>query len=105
LAIIGSLQEEGLTGVIPRQEILDRYKEHCWMLGFRPISTNALCEALGQLCNKPRIMVGGKKVTAYRIPEPVKPRVALAVIPSGNSDALPWPELPERARTGTSIHA
>lgn len=102
-AIIAALQEEGVTGVVPREEFLDRYQEHCWMLGFIPVGTNALCEAMGKACGaKKRVVIKGKKVTGYLIPPPVKPRVQLAVVPSGNNEDVPWPELPKRARSGTS---
>lgn len=101
--IIFALQEEGITGVVPREEFLDRYQEHCWMLGFIPVGTNALCEAMGKACGaKKRVTIKGKKFTGYLIPPPVKPRVQLAVVPSGNNEDVPWPELPKRARTGTS---
>lgn len=68
-AIIEALQEEGLTGVVFRDNILERYAEHCWMLGFVPVKHNALCEALGKVCRKVRPFVGRRRLVAYVIPE------------------------------------
>jgi hypothetical protein len=107
-AIIGALQEEGLTGVIERQEFLDRYQEHCLMFGFRPISTNAVFEALGKLCRRKRVTINGNKVTAYIIPETpgtIWPPTGSNVIPFGNTDdEIPF-DLPKCVRSGTSAHA
>jgi hypothetical protein len=110
-AIIEALQDEGVTGVVPRVEILDRYAEHCWMLGFKPIGTNALCEALREVCGgpkaTPRIIVNGKKVTAYRIPDPTEtpwPPLPSNVspFPSGNKTANSGPKHRQSARSGSS---
>lgn len=69
VAIVAALQEEGLTGRIERREILYRYPEHCWMLGFEPVSENIFFKALGKIVKKIRVKDNGVRTTAYLIPE------------------------------------
>jgi hypothetical protein len=101
--IVAAWQDAGEAGgAIPRGRIFTVYQyEHCEMFGFHPIKFNALCEALGKICEKKRIWSEGHRVMAYVIPQVARGR-HLSVIPSGNMDEVPWPELPKRARTGTS---
>ena len=105
--IVGAWQEAGEGGgAIPRGEIFRVYQnEHCEMFGMRPVKFNALCNSLGKICEKKRIYSEGQKVTAYVIPRPPKRGNHLSVIPNGNAEDIPWPEMPQRARTGTSAHA
>ena len=102
-AFVASLQESGDWGVQPRGELLRRYPELCMMEGFVPVKHNALCEALGELLEKRRPLVDGHRITAYVVPEPVRPRAGhLTVIPSGNEgEEIPY-DLPKRSRSGTS---
>jgi hypothetical protein len=102
-AIVAAWQEAGEAGgAIPRGRIFNVYQvEHCEMFGFHPIRFNALCEALGKICEKRRIWSEGHKVTAYVIPGLPKRR-HLSMVPSAHLDDIPWPELPKRARTGSS---
>ena len=98
-AIIEALQEEGLTGVVFRDDILDRYKEHCWMLGFEPVSTNAICEALKKRgIKKLRPFVGRRRLVAYVIPAR---DAEAATTPIGNKPRVLAPKKPRSARTGT----
>ena len=69
-AIVKALQQEGMTGVVFRAEILWRYPEYCWMFGFEPIAENDLCEALAKHVRRVRRHVNGQKVTGYVIPTP-----------------------------------
>lgn len=105
--IVSAWQDAGEAGgAIPRGEIFRVYQnEHCEMFGLHPVKFNALCAALGKICEKKRIWSEGHKVTAYVIPRPPKRHTGLTVVANGNIDAPPWPELPKRARTGTSVHA
>jgi hypothetical protein len=100
-AIIAAWQEAGETGVIGRGRILRRYAEHCEMFGFVPVAHNALCEALGRICEKKRVWTDGHYITAYRIPD--APRADnICVFPNGKEeDEIPF-DLPKRARAGTS---
>jgi hypothetical protein len=102
-AIVTAWQEAGEAGgAIPRGRIFNVYQiEHCEMFGFHPVKFNALCEALGKICEKRRVYSEGHKVTAYVIPQVARGR-HLSVIPSGNLEDIPWPELPKRSRAGTS---
>jgi len=111
--IVEALQEEGMTGVVPRGEIIWRYGEHCWMLGFEPIGINAICEALGAICQKVRPVVEGRRITAYVIPdEPLQPVSAIpaarqtsgnvvSMIPSGNTQPQKCGAKAKSARSGT----
>jgi hypothetical protein len=102
-AIVAAWQEAGEAGgAIPRGRIFNVYQvEHCEMFGFHPIRFNALCEALGKICEKRRVWSEGHKVTAYVIPGLPKRR-HLSVIPSAHlEDDIPF-DLPKRARTGSS---
>lgn len=105
-AIVSAWQDAGEAGgAIPRGRIFTVYQyEHCEMFGFHPVKFNTLCEALGKICEKKRVWSEGHKVTAYVIPRSPTRR-HLSVIPSGNVEDVPWPELPKRSRTGTSAHA
>jgi hypothetical protein len=101
--IVSAWQEAGEAGgAIPRGKIFRVYQyEHCELFGFHPIRFNALCEALGKICEKRRVYSEGHKVTAYVIPG-LPTRRHLSVVPSAHLDDIPWPELPKRSRAGTS---
>jgi len=104
-AIVSAWQDAGEAGgAIPRGQIFNVYQfEHCEMFGFHPVKFNALCESLGKICEKKRVWSEGHKVTAYVIPAAAGGRrPALSVIPNGDGAGVPWPELPVRARSGTS---
>lgn len=108
-AFVKSLQDSEDWGIQPRGYLLRRYPELCEMEGFVPVKHNALCEALtevlgGEKKAKCRPMVDGHRITAYIIPEPIPPKTprGLHVIPSGNAEGVPWPDLPQRSRAGTS---
>lgn len=112
-AIVGILQEEGLTGVVPRGEILWRYGEHCNVFGFEPLGVNAICEALAAVCQRVRPVVDGRRITAYVIPDkPLQPVVAryaggnvLPMLPSGKVAAQNCAAEAKRARSGTTSFA
>lgn len=90
--IVTALQEEGLTGVVPRGDILHRYPEHCWMLGFVPLNTNDLFKALAKVVKRVRPLTGPtKRVTCYVIP-PSRAATA-AAWPKGEQ----WASLPDGA--------
>ena len=78
-AIVEALQQEGMTGVVFRAEILWRYPEHCWMFGFEPLPENLLFEALAKHVKRVRRHVHGQKVTGYVIPTP---GLALKIVPT-----------------------
>jgi len=80
--IVSDLQDEGMTGVVERTEILRRYPEYCWMHGWIPHAENHVFEALGKLVKRVRPFVKGQRITGYVIP-----------------DALPMPEAWPEPRT------
>jgi hypothetical protein len=100
-AIVEALQDEGLTGVVPRQDILDRYREHCWMLGFIPVSTNAFFEALKKVCKYVRPEVSkGRRVSHYVIPAK-----GVLLFPIGAVRTRNAAKPPKRARSGARRQA
>ena len=101
--IVSAWQDAGEAGgAIPRGEIFRVYQnEHCEMFGFHPVKFNALCTALGKICEKKRIWSEGHKVTAYVIPRQPRRGAQLSVLPSGNAESeIPF-DLPIRSRAGT----
>jgi hypothetical protein len=99
-------QGEGRTGAVPHWEWLENYPETAWVNGFREIPERTLLRHLGIVCAKTRQMVrheDGKwaRAICYVVPDVPRGR-HLSVIPNGNLEDIPWPELPKRSRAGTS---
>jgi hypothetical protein len=105
-ALMTLFQGEGRTGAVPHWEWLENYPETAWVNGFREIPERTLLRHLGIVCAKTRQMVrheDGKwaRAICYVVPDVPRGR-HLSVIPNGNMDEVPWPELPKRSRAGTS---
>jgi hypothetical protein len=75
--ILSDLQDEGMTGVVERHEILRRYPEYCWMHGWIPTAENHLFEELARHAKRVRPFVKGQRLTAYVIPEKNKQGIEL----------------------------
>lgn len=97
--IIDALQDEGRTGVVPRDLIHRRYGEYCMMWGYEPVGLNDLFEAFPLAgCRRVRRMVDGHKITAYVIPAR---GAEVATFPSGKKPRVLAPKGPKRVRSGT----
>jgi hypothetical protein len=106
-ALMTLFQIEGRTGAVPHWEWVSNYPETAWVNGFREIPERTLLRHLGIVCAKTRQMVrheDGKwaRAICYVVPDVPRRRGHLTVIPNGDVDDIPWPELPKRARTGSS---
>jgi hypothetical protein len=106
-ALTALFQSEGKTGAVPHWEWVDNYAETAWVNGFRQLPERTLLRHLGLLCVKVRPLVQHddgkwKRAVCYVVPDVPRGKARLSVIPNGNAEDIPWPEMPKRARTGTS---